>query len=57
MAIFGAFEQAEAMARKHLGEQSNGVSHVAKNGALAGVMKEEEIEAEAVEYVDEMEWE
>jgi hypothetical protein len=49
LAIFGAFEQAEITAKKHLDSQANGT----KNDALG----EEEIEAEAVEYVDEMDWE
>jgi hypothetical protein len=49
MTIFGAFEQAETLARMHIGGQANGE----RNGSLG----EAEIEADAIDYVEDMDWE
>lgn len=48
LAVFGAFEQAEHLALQHLGTKTS-----VMNGSVG---EEEEREAEAMGYVDEMDW-
>ncbi|KIW03859.1 hypothetical protein, variant [Verruconis gallopava] len=50
LSIFNAFDEAERLARDHLRKSQN-------DGDRGGKLDEKEIELEAIEYVDEMDWE